>query len=176
MHQPFYKDPVQGEYILPWTYLHAVKDYYDMPAIVDATPGAKVVFNLVPSLLEQIQDYAAGTASDPFLVLARRSPAELSEEEKLFLMTTSPHAASFDLLFRRHLMNIYRLLDVEVPGELHEPIKKQFRAGGADHARGHRCRIGFLRVAVCRALRSHQAVLSDARGREPAAVLLLRVR
>jgi len=86
MHQPFYKDPVQGEYILPWTYLHAVKDYYDMPAIVDATPGAKVVFNLVPSLLEQIQEYAAGTASDPFLILARRSPAELSEEEKLFLL------------------------------------------------------------------------------------------
>ena len=86
MHQPFYKDPVQGEYILPWTYLHAIKDYYDMPAIVDATPGVRVVFNLVPSLLEQILDYAAGTAVDPFLIKARMAPADLNEEEKLFIL------------------------------------------------------------------------------------------
>ena len=86
MHQPCYKDPVQGEYILPWTYLHAVKDYYDMPAIVDATPGAKVVFNLVPSLLEQIQDYAAGTALDPFLARARMAPADMNEQEKAFVV------------------------------------------------------------------------------------------
>jgi alpha-amylase/alpha-mannosidase (GH57 family) len=86
MHQPFYKDPVQGEYVLPWTYLHAVKDYYDMPAIVDQTPGAKVVFNLVPSLLEQIQDYAQGTALDPFLVRARMAPADMSEEERSFVV------------------------------------------------------------------------------------------
>jgi alpha-amylase/alpha-mannosidase (GH57 family) len=35
MHQPYYKDPLKGEYALPWTYLHAVKDYYDMAALVD---------------------------------------------------------------------------------------------------------------------------------------------
>jgi alpha-amylase/alpha-mannosidase (GH57 family) len=86
MHQPFYKDPVQGEYILPWTYLHAVKDYYDMPAIVQATPGAKVVFNLVPSLLEQIEDYAQGTAVDPFLARARMAPRDMNEEERLFVL------------------------------------------------------------------------------------------
>jgi len=86
MHQPFYKDPVRGEYILPWAYLHAVKDYYDMPAIVDATPGAKVVFNLVPSLLEQIQDYASGMAIDPFLMRARMSPADMDEKDKLFVL------------------------------------------------------------------------------------------
>jgi alpha-amylase/alpha-mannosidase (GH57 family) len=86
MHQPFYKDPVQGEYILPWTYLHAVKDYYDMPAIVDSIPGVRAVFNLVPSLLEQILDYAAGTAVDPFLARAVIPPADLNEEDKLFLL------------------------------------------------------------------------------------------
>jgi len=86
MHQPFYKDPVQGEYILPWTYLHAVKDYYDMPAIVQASPGAKVTFNLVPSLLEQILDYARGTAVDPFLVRARMAPADMNEEERTFVL------------------------------------------------------------------------------------------
>ena len=107
MHQPYYKDPVRGEYILPWTYLHAVKDYYDMPAIVDATPGAKVVFNLVPSLLEQIQDYAAGTAIDPFLVRAHMAPTDMNEEEKLFILENffsanrqrmiEPHKRYFEL-------------------------------------------------------------------------------
>ncbi len=86
MHQPYYKEPVRGEYLLPWTYLHAVKDYYDMAAIVAETPGAKVVFNLVPSLLEQIRDYAGGTAVDPFLVRGKMAPADMSEEDRLFLL------------------------------------------------------------------------------------------
>lgn len=86
MHQPYYKEPVRGEYLLPWTYLHAVKDYYDMAAIVAETPGAKVVFNLVPSLLEQIRDYAGGTAVDPFLVRGKMAPAEMAEEDRLFLL------------------------------------------------------------------------------------------
>ena len=30
MHQPFYKDLVSGEYRLPWTRMHALKDYYGM--------------------------------------------------------------------------------------------------------------------------------------------------
>ena len=30
MHQPFYKDLVSGEYKLPWTRMHALKDYYGM--------------------------------------------------------------------------------------------------------------------------------------------------
>ena len=86
MHQPYYKDPLRGEYALPWVYLHGIKDYYDMAAIVDETPGARAVFNLVPSLLEQLQDYVDGTAVDPFLVLAQKAPEALSEEEKLFIL------------------------------------------------------------------------------------------
>jgi alpha-amylase/alpha-mannosidase (GH57 family) len=86
MHQPYYKDPLKGEYALPWTYLHAIKDYYDMAAIVDAAPGARVVFNLVPSMLEQIVDYAAGTAVDPFLLHGRMSPADMGEEARLFIL------------------------------------------------------------------------------------------
>jgi alpha-amylase/alpha-mannosidase (GH57 family) len=86
MHQPYYKDPLKGEYALPWTYLHAVKDYYDMAAIVDETPGARVVFNLVPSLLEQIRDYASGGVVDPFLVHGRMAPADMGVEERLFVL------------------------------------------------------------------------------------------
>jgi alpha-amylase/alpha-mannosidase (GH57 family) len=32
MHQPQYRDPATGEYILPWTRLHALKDYWGMAA------------------------------------------------------------------------------------------------------------------------------------------------
>jgi alpha-amylase/alpha-mannosidase (GH57 family) len=86
MHQPYYKDPLKNEYALPWTYLHGIKDYFDMPAIVEDTPGAKAVFNLVPSLIEQIQDYAAGTAIDPFLERGKAAPADLVEDDRIFLL------------------------------------------------------------------------------------------
>ena len=58
MHQPFYRDLISGEYQLPWTYLHAIKDYVDMAAHLEAVPGARAVFNFAPTLLEQIADYA----------------------------------------------------------------------------------------------------------------------
>jgi alpha-amylase/alpha-mannosidase (GH57 family) len=86
MHQPYYKDPVKGEYALPWTYLHAVKDYYDMGAIVLETPGARVVFNLVPSLMEQVEDYAAGTARDPFLILGEMAPSDMTDDDRRFIL------------------------------------------------------------------------------------------
>jgi alpha-amylase/alpha-mannosidase (GH57 family) len=86
MHQPLYKDPASGEYILPWTYLHAVKDYFDMAAIVDEVQGARAVFNFVPSLLEQLDDYAAGTARDQFLVCGMMDPSGMGEKERLFVI------------------------------------------------------------------------------------------
>ncbi len=86
MHQPYYKDPLKNEYALPWTYLHGIKDYFDMPAIVEDTPGAKAVFNLVPSLIEQLLDYASGSAVDPFLERGKAAPAELNQNDRIFLL------------------------------------------------------------------------------------------
>lgn len=86
MHQPLYRDPLTGGYDLPWTYLHAVKDYYDMAAIVEETDGARAVFNLVPSLLEQIRDYADGTAADPFLHHGRMDPSAMTPENRRFVL------------------------------------------------------------------------------------------
>ena len=57
MHQPQYQDLVSGEYLLPWTYLHAIKDYVDMAAHLEAVPQACAVVNFVPVLLEQLDDY-----------------------------------------------------------------------------------------------------------------------
>ena len=58
MHQPQYCDLLTGEYKLPWTYLHAIKDYVDMAAHLEAVPNAKAVINFAPVLLEQLDDYA----------------------------------------------------------------------------------------------------------------------
>ncbi len=58
MHQPAYQDLHTGEYRLPWTYLHAIKDYVDMVAHLEAVPNMHAVVNFAPTLLEQIDDYA----------------------------------------------------------------------------------------------------------------------
>lgn len=58
MHQPHYRDGLDGRYRLPWVYLHAIKDYADMVAYLEACPEAKVVVNFAPVLLEQLDDYA----------------------------------------------------------------------------------------------------------------------
>ncbi|MGC9456736.1 MAG: glycoside hydrolase [Halothiobacillaceae bacterium] len=57
MHQPEYRDPDTGEFQQPWTYLHAIKDYVEMAAHIEAHPGARAVVNFVPILLEQLEDY-----------------------------------------------------------------------------------------------------------------------
>jgi alpha-amylase/alpha-mannosidase (GH57 family) len=85
-HQPFYKDLVTGEYRLPWTRLHALKDYYGMVKLLDEFPNVHQNFNLVPSLMVQIQDYVAGTAQDPFLTVAAKPAKDLSLAERRFAL------------------------------------------------------------------------------------------
>ncbi|MDH5613125.1 MAG: glycoside hydrolase family 57 protein [Gammaproteobacteria bacterium] len=58
MHQPEYRDLRNGEYHLPWTYLHAIKDYVEMVAHLENNVAARAVINFAPVLLEQIDDYA----------------------------------------------------------------------------------------------------------------------
>ena len=54
MHQPDYRAPDTGEYVLPWVYLHATKDYTDMVAHLERHPGVRGVVNFVPILLDQL--------------------------------------------------------------------------------------------------------------------------
>ena len=58
MHQPEYRDLRNGEYHLPWTYLHTIKDYVDMVVHLENNEHARVVVNFAPVLLEQINDYS----------------------------------------------------------------------------------------------------------------------
>lgn len=59
MHQPEYRDLHSGEFRLPWSYLHGIKDYADMAAHLEAFPQARAVVNFAPVLLDQIEDYCA---------------------------------------------------------------------------------------------------------------------
>ncbi len=85
MHQPFYKDPLKGKYLLPWVRLHGVKDYYPMAALVEDF-DVKVTFNLVPSLVEQINDYALNDASDTLQDLTAKKASALTLEDKIALL------------------------------------------------------------------------------------------
>lgn len=86
MHQPCYREPDGRVFRLPWARLHGLKDYADMPALAMSQPGIRLTFNLVPALLEQLEAYAEGSASDRHLELTRRPAGDLTEEEACFLL------------------------------------------------------------------------------------------
>ncbi|HEY6250126.1 MAG TPA: glycoside hydrolase family 57 protein [Candidatus Angelobacter sp.] len=120
MHQPYYKDLVTGEYRLPWVRLHATKDYYGMVKLLDEFPGIHQTFNLVPSLIAQIQDYVNGRACDPFFDLVARPASDLSGGERQF---------AFENLFYGHPQNMisryprYRELWDKFQGLSADPVR-----------------------------------------------------
>ena len=86
MHQPFYKDLVSGEYKLPWTRMHALKDYYGMVKVLEDFPDVHQTFNLVPSMMVQLEEYASGNAPDLFLRTALKPAEELTHAEQKFML------------------------------------------------------------------------------------------
>lgn len=66
MHQPFYRDAVSGQHLLPWVRLHCTKDYTDMAWHLERFPDVKGVVNFVPSLLTQIRAYTDFVSVDGF--------------------------------------------------------------------------------------------------------------
>jgi alpha-amylase/alpha-mannosidase (GH57 family) len=92
MHQPFYQDLVTGEHILPWVRLHALKDYYGMVALLREFPTVKVTFNLVPSMLVQLEAFARGEARDRHLDIGLKPAEALTEDERTFAIEHFFHA------------------------------------------------------------------------------------
>jgi len=91
MHQPDYRHPDSGEFVLPWVFLHAIKDYTDMAAHLERHPAIRCTVNFVPVLLDQIEDYAeqfaTGQWRDPLLRIASRPDAvQLSDAERDWLL------------------------------------------------------------------------------------------
>ena len=100
MHQPFYKDLISGEYKLPWTRMHALKDYFGMVRILEEFPAIRQTFNLVPSMMVQVEEYAAGEANDPFLHAALKPAESLTEADREFLLRHSFYSDPQRMIYR----------------------------------------------------------------------------
>jgi alpha-amylase/alpha-mannosidase (GH57 family) len=92
MHQPFYQDLVTGEHILPWVRLHALKDYWGMVALLEEFPGVRATFNLVPSMLVQIDAFARDEARDRHLELGMKPADRLTDADRAYCLEHFFHA------------------------------------------------------------------------------------
>ena len=101
MHQPYYEDLVTHEHILPWVRLHALKDYYGMVALLREFPNVRMTFNLVPSLLVQLEAFANSRAHDRYLELSLTPASELSGQDAQFIIQNFFHAQ------RQRMIDIY---------------------------------------------------------------------
>src|SRR5437667_6893920 len=101
MHQPYYEDLVTREHILPWVRLHALKDYFGMAVLLREFPDVQVTFNLVPSLLVQLEAFAEDRAQDRFLELSLKPAVELTDGDIAFVLDNFFHAQ------RQRMIDIY---------------------------------------------------------------------
>jgi alpha-amylase/alpha-mannosidase (GH57 family) len=82
MHQPYYRHPQTSEFVLPWVRLHASKDYLHMARLLQEFPGVKAHFTMVPSLRDQLEDYARGADDEDTRVTMRTVDGLLTPDEK----------------------------------------------------------------------------------------------
>lgn len=101
MHQPYYEDLVTREHFLPWVRLHALKDYWGMVAMLEDFPDVRLTFNLVPSLLVQLESFAEDKAHDQFLELGMRPAHALMPEDVRFILRNFFHAQ------RQRMIDVY---------------------------------------------------------------------
>lgn len=122
MHQPDYRDTLTGEYVLPWTYLHAIKDYTDMAYHLEANPKARASFNFVPVLLDQLEDYvrqfATGHIRDPLLAMLGKESLEYLSNTQRCLIVDSCFKSHHEKMLEpfahyQRLHHIYQALQVE---------------------------------------------------------------
>ncbi len=128
MHQPDYSNVYSGDIYLPWTRFHAIKDYFDMGALVQRAPALHLTINVVPSLMDQLDDYSAGRARETYEAVTLKKAEELSEHDKSFLLSRF-----FQLPYRNMLDPHPRYHDLfERRGTADE--KGQYRSGLRDYA------------------------------------------
>lgn len=137
MHQPDYRDLTTNEYVLPWTYLHAIKDYSDMAFHLENNPKARVTFNFVPILLEQLEDYSLqfrqNKIRDPLLaLLAEENLCDIGTEN-CRLITDSCFKSHHEKMLSpfphyQRLYQIFKLVNtIDGHGEL-DYLNSQYKA------------------------------------------------
>jgi alpha-amylase/alpha-mannosidase (GH57 family) len=120
MHQPDYRDHASGDFLLPWVYLHAIKDYTDMAFHLEQHPQVKVTVNFVPVLLDQLEDYeqqfTTGHIRDPLLrLLARENLNDLNAAERDLVLTSCFQSNHKSMVAPYHaykrLSDLYNMLE-----------------------------------------------------------------
>lgn len=120
MHQPDYRDHSSGEFLLPWVYLHALKDYSDMAYHLEQHPQVRVTVNFVPVLLDQLEDYvqqfATGQIRDTLLrLLIRENLNDLDEPERELVLTSCFRSNHHNMVAPypayKRMSELYKLLE-----------------------------------------------------------------
>ena len=116
MHQPVYQLTPTGDYLMPWTRLHAIKDYLDMLLITDKFKNIKLNFNLVPVLLDELIDYGENEMHDIHSRLTITDVKDLSNDDKEFIINNFfdanyhsmilPHS-EYNRLYQKAQQNAY---------------------------------------------------------------------
>src|SRR6202166_2103457 len=87
MHQPQYRDPAIGRYVLPLTRLLPLHDYCGMVRVIEEFTRLHATFNVVPSLGAQLEEYASGKFDEPWFDAAFRTTKDLSSDDKTEILT-----------------------------------------------------------------------------------------
>lgn len=87
IHQPYYKNLLTNQTDLPWVRLHGIKDYLDMVRILERYPLIHQTFNLVPCLIDQLEDYEKHTVKDKFWEISLLPADKLSAQAQDFILT-----------------------------------------------------------------------------------------
>lgn len=99
MHQPIYQLTPDGDFLMPWVRLHAVKDYYAMAELLNKFKKIKLNFNLVPVLLDSLIDYGENGIHDLHSRITVKSVEELSPDDKEFILNNFFDAGYQTMIF-----------------------------------------------------------------------------
>ncbi len=123
MHQPDYRNE-EGIMQMPWVFLHAIKDYYDMPWMMSRYENIQATFNITPTLIEQMKLYYDNPAkNDKFLSMWLQHPSKMDETEKKWLIKICKSAhyetmirglQRYEELYRQDSFDDEELQDLEV--------------------------------------------------------------
>lgn len=122
MHQPDYRND-SGVMGMPWVFLHAIKDYYEMPWLLRDHKTIKATFNLTATLIEQLELYREPLKNDYFLSLWDQHPSVLSLQEREWVIkickstqfqTMVRPLARYERLYTQNTYSDDEMIDLEI--------------------------------------------------------------
>ncbi|WP_373070994.1 glycoside hydrolase [Sulfurimonas sp.] len=123
MHQPDYRDS-SGIIQMPWVFLHAIKDYYDMPWMLSRHSSLKATFNITPPLISQLKLYFKDPQdNDRFLNLWIKDLIHLNEDDRKWIIKickSTPYETmvvpftSYEELYQKEHFSDRELFDMQV--------------------------------------------------------------